>query len=183
MWIDPDNRIAESNDDNNVYTAPVLLMVSLEQIQATYCEFFVSQYTENSYEYSVGYGLDSENITWVADRLRYPAAGYMRYDRWLTEEENLAHPAIEDSRFNVQVPIPDGDNLYIRMTGWENDAFSDDFLGLLFVTISPEEYINADGLTDHRRSEGISTTTCTDGEPIGPDFFGFTAWWQVSRLE
>ena len=182
-WIDPDNRIAESNDDNNVYTAPVLLVVSLEQIQATYCEFFVSQYTENSYEYSVGYGLDTENITWVADRLRYPAAGYMRYDRWLTEEENLAHPAIEDSRFNVPVPIPDGNNLYIRMTGWENDAFSDDFLGLLFVTINPEEYINADGLTDHRRSEGISTTTCTDGEPIGPDFFGFTAWWQVSRLE
>ncbi len=89
-WINPDHRIAESNHDNNMYTAPQLILVSLEQIQASYCEFFVSQFTENSYEFSVGYGLDADHITWVADRLRYPAAGYMRYDRWLTEEENLS---------------------------------------------------------------------------------------------
>ena len=139
--------------------------------------------TENSYEFSVGYGLDADHITWVADRLRYPAAGYMRYDRWLTEEENLAHPAREDSRFNVELPVPEGYNIYIRMNGCENDAFFDDFLGVLFVTIGMDEYMTADGLTGHRRSEGISTVECTDGEPIGPDFFGFTAWWRVTRLE
>ena len=182
--IDPDNRIAESNDDNNTYIAPVLVMVSLDQIQASYCEFFISRYSEHSYEFSTGYGLDTDHITWVAYHLRYPADGYMRYDRYLTEEENYAHPSIEDPRFNIEVPVPNNNNLYISMTGWENDPTSDDFEGVLFVTIPPEDYMNADALQGHGFSEGYSSTHCRDGAPLtGTDFVGFTAWWQISRLE
>ncbi len=62
-------------------------------------------------------------------------------------------------------------NLYIRMTGWENDPTSDDFEGVLFVTIPPEDYMNADALQGHGCSEGYSSTHCRDGAPLtGTDF-------------
>ncbi len=183
--IDPDEQVEESNESNNRYTAPVLLQVSLEKIFInTFCEFFLMRYSEFFYSYSVGYGPDEGHITWNTYHLRYPLAGYVRYDRFDNDEGLYVYPSAEEIDYNVHVAVPAGNNLYIAMAGTEYDGGAlDDSMGSIFVTIPEADYLTADQAVSRHHSQGASNDTCHDAEPLQGGWLGFDAWFMVHRLE
>jgi len=183
--VDPDDRVDEGIETNNTYTAPVLLQVSLEKIYIiTFCEFFLTRYSEFQYSYSVGYGPNTDHITWDTYHMRYPVSGYVRYDRFDNDEGLYVYPSAEEVDYNVHVAVPAGNNLYILMSSTEHDGGGlDDSMGSIFVTIPEAEYINANQLVSRHHSEGASNDTCHDAEPLQGGWLGFDAWFMVHRLE
>ncbi|MBI9046649.1 MAG: thrombospondin type 3 repeat-containing protein [Anaerolineaceae bacterium] len=187
--IDPYDSISESNEENNVFETPVLMQVQLTKLFiGSPCESFLNNDSEHWFRFYVGHGPALHETTWVANGVRYPASGVVileRYQGWgesVPEENFYWHPADEDARFTVEVPVPPGERLYIKMAAYEDDAFAYDFMGYINANYGPEENYGHREDSYHADSTGPGTETCNEGTHVGWDYFGFRGWWKITRL-
>jgi hypothetical protein len=182
VTLDPENRIEEMNEDNNTYETPVLVRVEFTALQVPEwpCEGWLNQNGEIWFQLSTGYGSSWEDVTWVGYRVRHPASGVVRWNRndwppptWSIEGEE---------RFTFEFEIPVAEYLYISLLGYEQDGSSNQSMGEISVQYGLAENWGDGSDAHHARSVGIGTTECNEWEPIGPVFFGFEAWWRITRL-
>jgi hypothetical protein len=182
--IDPDNRIVESNDDNNTFVTPVLMRVQLMKLfVGSPCESFLSCDTEHWFTFYTGHGTTRSEVTWVGHSVRYPVSDTIILDTCDFDANLDWRPADEDARFTIEFPVPHEENLYVMIAGYEKDAFTDDFMGYINASYGPDENYGHDEDLHHARSSGPGVSDCDDGiTPVGWDYFGFEAWWRITRL-
>jgi hypothetical protein len=190
LIIDPDNTIEETEEGelNNVYETPVLMRVEFDELAAYPCESFLSGHSEVWFVLWAGYGPSRGEVNWAGGRRRYPSSGILRLDTyeaaWIDDPDAWAHwypSEAEPGRFIVEFEMPADENLYIMASGYENDVFSDDFLGHISADYGPD--VNYGHRPDERYHDESDNQGCSDeGAPISWDYFGLGAWWRITRV-
>lgn len=174
VLINPEQSVPESDYSNNVFYAPVLLHVSLEEIRdVSRCDPRYQSQTEHKYRYRVGYGPRPDDIVWTSTQ-DYPEWGYYVHESGSGRDSLF--PAGDESRFNVEIMVPHENYLFVQVEGWEVDFGEDDHQGMVFASYSEEIYFGADNMIDRRNSAGTGANSCEDHNyPSGETYFGFTA--------
>ena len=78
--------------------------------------------------------------------------------------------------------MPAGENLYIMMDGYEEDWTTRQSMGRIFAEYGPGANYGDRSDEYSSRSSGVATEECVEVEPVGPDYFGFEAWWRITRV-
>jgi hypothetical protein len=188
LVLDPDNVVEETEEGelNNVYETPVLMRVEFTELAAYPCESFLSTSSHHWFLLWVGHGPSRSEVQWFGDRMRYPSAGTLELDTYLDvggdDPDWFAHwhpSEDEPGRFIVEFEMPVNENLYVQAAGYEDDALADDMLGSVYGEYGPDANYGHRG--DPYRYESPNQG-CDEGEPIGWDYFGFHAWWRITRV-
>jgi hypothetical protein len=188
LILDPDDVIEETEEGelNNVYETPALMRVEFTELAAYPCESFLSTTSDHWFLLWVGHGPSRGEVQWVGDRMRYPWAGTLELDTYLDvsgdDPDWFAHwhpSEDEPGRFIVEFEMPLDENLYVLAAGYEDDALSDDMLGSVYGEYGPEVNYGHRDDTYHERSPNQG---CDEGAPLGWDYFGFDAWWRITRV-
>jgi hypothetical protein len=180
--VDPDNDIEETYEGNNIYETPAVMRVEFVglRVPSWPCEGFLHQEAEVWFLFWVGYGPPEGEIYWVGNRVRHPASGIVEWNRndspapiWSLEGQE---------RYTFEFEIPVGENLHIMIDGYEEDWTTRQSMGLITTDYGPDD--NYGGRSDqyHAYSTGLGTEECAEWEPIGPEYFGFDAWWRITRV-
>ena len=180
--IDPDNQIEEMNERNNIFETPVMMRVEFTglRVPGWPCEGWLHQNAEVWFLLSVGYGPSPDEVSWVGHRVRHPASGIIHWNRndWPPPIWSLDGQA----RYTFDFEMPAGENLYFYLTGYEQDGSSNDSMGHIEATYRPSANYGARPDVYNEWSTGPGTTECDAWEPFGPEYFGFEAWWRITRL-
>jgi hypothetical protein len=180
----PDSTIEEMNERNNVYETPVVMRVEFTELLAFPCESFLDLEAEHWFYLSVAHGPSPDEAVSVGGRRRYPASGTVELD---THEDVVGddpdywahwYPSQDDpDRFVVEFEMPVDDTVYIEASGYEDDPVQDDRLGYISAEYGPDvNYGDSDDTySDHSPDQG-----CNEGHPR--DYFGFYAWWRITRV-
>ncbi|MGB9299399.1 MAG: hypothetical protein WCD51_02270, partial [Anaerolineae bacterium] len=180
----PDSTIEEMNERNNVYETPVVMRVEFTELLAFPCESFLDLEAEHWFYLSVAHGPSPEEAVSVGGRRRYPASGTVELDTYEDrvgdDPDYWAHwyPSQDDpDRFVVEFEMPVDDTVYIEASGYEDDPVQDDRLGYISAEYGPDvNYGDSDDTySDHSPDQG-----CNEGHPR--DYFGFYAWWRITRV-
>lgn len=180
--LDPDNRIEEMNEGNNIFETPVLVRVEMTglRVPGWPCEGFLHQNGEVWFQFSVGYGPSADEVRWVAHRVRHPASGVIRWNRndnppliWSLEGQELT---------TFEFEMPASDTVYLYFSGYEQDGLTNDSMGYIEVNHGPDANFGARAEAHHARSVGRGTTECDQVVPFSLSYFGFEAWWRITRL-
>jgi hypothetical protein len=183
LTLDPDNRIEETYKGNNTYETPAVMRVEFVQLRLPGwpCEFCFDQEGELWFSFDVGHGPSRDDANWVGYRVRYPESGYheldlstpSRWDPWSLEGQE---------RYTFEFEMPVDENLYITIQGHEHDLTMEQSMGSILAEYGPDA--NYGGRSDayRSRSSGVGTEYCGQWEGIGPEYFGFEAWWRVTRV-
>jgi len=86
----------------------------------------------------------------------------------------------EPDRFIVEFEMPVGENLYVQAAGYEDDVGADDMLGSVYAEYGPE--VDYGHRPDERYYGRSPDQGCDEGAPVGWDYFGFEAWWRITRV-
>lgn len=181
--VDPDNVIDETDAGNNIYETPVLIRVEFLRAFAPHCnETGCSIFdcdSEHVFQVWAGYGPARSDVEWVGYNVRFPEHGEIRYcgrdpcDR--DEDWSMAG----NDRYTFEFEMPASDNLYVMVTGDEQDGPTNpDSLGVAQGEYMREMNYGADNTYDvsHGRE-----TPCDDAFCI-PCHEGLTAWWRITRV-
>jgi hypothetical protein len=188
LILDPDNTVEETEEGelNNVYETPVLVRVELTELAAYPCESFLATTSDHWFLFWVGHGPSRREIQWVVDRRRYPSLGTLELDTYLDvtgdDPDWFAHWHPSDDqpdRFIIEFEMPADENLYVEAAGYEDDVGADDMLGSVFGEYGPD--VNYGHRDDTYRYESPNQG-CDEGEPLGFNYFGFHAWWRITRV-
>ncbi|MDH4209343.1 MAG: hypothetical protein OEV76_10750, partial [Anaerolineae bacterium] len=188
LILDPDNTIEETEEGelNNVYETPILMRVELTELAAWPCQSFLSLSSDHWFLFWVGHGPSRREIQWVVDRRRYPSLGTVELDTYEDttgdDPDWFAHwrPSEDQpDRFIVEFEMPADENLYVQAAGYEDDAGADDMLGSVYGEYGPD--VNYGHRDDIYRNESPNQG-CDEGAPISWDYFGFHAWWRITRV-
>ena len=181
--VDPDNAIEETYEGNNIYETPVLMRVEFVQlgVPGYPCEGFLDQEGELWFLFDVGYGPSWDDANWVGYRVRYPESDYHELDtssssRW--DPWNLEGP----ERYTFEFEMPVDENLYISIQGHEHDITREQSMGRIGAEYGPDANYGDRSDEYSSRSSGVGTEYCGEWEGIGPTYFGFEAWWRITRL-
>lgn len=179
--VDPDNRIEEMNDGNNIFETPAQVRVEFTglRVPSWPCEGFLNQNGEVWFQLSVGYGPSWEHVTWVGHRVRYPVSGIVRWNR---NDEPPVWSLAEQDSYIFEFELPAAENVYINMYGYEQDGSSNQSMGVIAELFGPSINYGDNPDNHYGRSSGIGATYCDAWEPLGPTFFGFEGWWRITRL-
>jgi hypothetical protein len=188
LILDPDNTIEETEEGelNNVYQTPVLMRIELTELAAYPCESFLATTSDHWFLFWVGHGPSRREIQWVVDRRRYPSLGTLELDTYKDttgdDPDWFAHwyPSEDQpDRFIVEFEMPADENLYVQASGYEDDVGADDMLGHVLGEYGPD--VNYGRRDDIYRYESPNQG-CDEGAPVGWDYFGFHAWWRITRV-
>jgi hypothetical protein len=181
--VDPDNRIEETYEDNNTYETPVVMRVEFVQlgVPGYPCEGFLDQEGELWFLFDVGYGPSWDDANWVGYRVRYPESDYheldtsssSRWDPWSLEGQE---------RYTFEFEMPVDENLYISIQGHEHDFTREQSMGSIAAEYGPDANYGDRSDEYSSRSSGVGTEYCGEWEGIGPTYFGFEAWWRITRV-
>ena len=183
VTIDPDNRIEETYEGNNTYETPAVMRVEFVQLAVPGypCEGFLDQEGELWFLFDVGYGPSRDDANWVGYRIRYPESDYheldtsagSRWDPWSLEGQE---------RYTFEFEIPVDENLYISIQGREHDITREQSMGSIVAEYGPDANYGDRSDAYRSRSSGVGTEYCGEWEGIGPTYFGFEAWWRITRV-
>jgi hypothetical protein len=183
VTLDPDNRIEETYEDNNAYETPVVMRVEFVQlgVPGYPCEGFLDQEGELWFLFDVGYGPSWDDANWVGYRVRYPESDYheldtsssSRWDPWSLEGQE---------RYTFEFEMPVDENLYISIQGHEHDLTREQSMGSIAAEYGPDANYGDRSDEYSSRSSGVGTEYCGEWEGIGPTYFGFEAWWRITRV-
>lgn len=182
--VDPDNAIDEVSDRNNIYETPVVMRVEFVRLfTGSPCDSFLSCDSEFRFSLRAGHGPSSSDVTWVGGAVRYPESGevvvdtcgdeWYDYDGWYLDGQ---------PRYTFEFEMPVEENVYIMATGFEEDPITDDSLGLIFAEYGPRDNYGHNADLYHAQSTGPSVSECSEGPPLGWDYFGFDGWWRITRV-
>lgn len=189
LILDPNNTIEETEEGefNNTYQTPVLMRVEFEELAAHPCESFLSLSSSHWFLFWVGHGPSRSEAQWVADRRGYPWTGTLEMDTYRDSSGDdpdwFAHwypSEDEPDRFIVEFEMPVGENLYVQAAGYEDDVGADDMLGSVYAEYGPE--VDYGHRPDERYYGRSPDQGCDEGAPVGWDYFGFEAWWRITRV-
>jgi hypothetical protein len=187
LILDPDNTIEETEEGelNNVYETPVLVRVEFTELAAYPCET-TGVDSEQWFLLWAGYGPSLREVQWIDGSRRYPYSGTAWLDLYLGVGGEDAdwwapwYPSEEEpARFIVEFEMPPDQTLYIQAAGYEDDFFDDDFLGHINAEYGPD--VNY-GHTDQVYRNESPDQGCDEAAPVGWDYFGFEAWWRITRV-
>jgi hypothetical protein len=178
--IDPANRIEEMNEGNNIFETPVMMRVEFTGLRVPNwpCESWCNRYAEVWFLLSVGYGPSRDESYWVGHRVRHPESGIIRWDGI-----QLPHPTYSlegQERYTFEFEMPADENLYLILSGYEQDGNSNDSMGHIVVEYGPSANYGARPEDYHARSSGLGTTECDVW--MSSSYFGFEAWWRITRV-
>jgi hypothetical protein len=182
----PEDTIEEMNERNNVYETPVVMRVEFTELLAFPCESFLDLETEHWFYLSVAHGPSPDEAVSVGGRRRYPASGTVDLDTYEDavgdDPDYWAHwypSEDEPDRFVVQFEMPVDDTVYMEASGYEDDPAQDDRLGYISAEYGPDvNYGDSDDTySDHSPDQG-----CNEVAPPAWDYFGFYAWWRITRV-
>lgn len=188
LVLDPEDTIEETEEGelNNVYETPVLMRVEFTELAAYPCESFLSLSSEHWFWLWAGHGPSRSEVQWVGGGRRYPWAGTVEMDTYLDpgvdDPDWWAHwyPSEEEPyRFALEFEMATDENLYIQAAGYEDDPLSDDLLGQIYAEYGPDANY---GHRDRTYRDQSPDQGCDEGAPIGWDYFGFEAWWRITRV-
>jgi hypothetical protein len=85
-------------------------------------------------------------------------------------------------RYTFEFEIPVGENLYISILGHEHDITREQSMGSVVAVYGPDANYGGRADTYSSRSSGVGTQHCGEWEGLGPEYFGFEAWWRITRV-
>jgi hypothetical protein len=185
--VDPDLVIPDANRGNNTFETPVRIRVEFLQLQVPdhVCEGFLDREGELHFRFRVGLGSSQDEASWL-DR-RYPESDYYELDMsvWGEEPAHWRTPwRVERAeRYTFELEMSRNENLYIQIAGYEHDPTREQPMGRIEVEYGP--FVNYGDSPDEysARSTGLGTEACEEYHPIGVEYFGFRAWWRITRVE
>jgi hypothetical protein len=183
VTVDPHETIDEMNNRNNVYETPVVMRVEFEQLYGGGwpCEPGWDREAELSFLFWVGHGPSADETYWVGHRVRYPESGILELDTTVGEDRPVWSLEGQE-RYTFEFEMLADDNLYIMIAGYEHDTTRSQSMGRIEREYGPAaNYGHSDGAYDDW-SSGPGTVECEQAEPIGPEYFGFQAWWRITRV-
>lgn len=181
VTIDPDEIITESNEGNNDYTVPASVTVRFIPE-----EFFSERSGENLlqcraeayFRIEIGHGHTLDDAEWVS--YRYPESGELVFlvDHFICAGDDPG-PWIPGEEYHREIQMPNDENLYIRLSGWERDGSvgARDSLGEIFRTYTPEDNYGEGSTGWTWSTEG----SCNDARPYGTP--KFQARWRIEIIE
>ncbi len=198
--IDPDNRIDEMDERNNICETAVVMRVEFMGVNNTPCEFtwdrpacwpfycgdthcLACDRSEHVFWLWAGHGLSPDEITWVAYDVRFPADGKLVA---CFGSDCLGKSPPEDwrmegnPRYTFEFEMPVGESLYVLVTGAEQDVVTDDdSMGEVLAAYAPRTNWGA----------RVESYTDTYGRPSpcdDPDCYvcreGLWAEWRITRV-
>lgn len=183
VLLDPDNAIAETNEDNNTYETPVRMHVQFTKLRwGDPCESFLSPglIAEYNFRINIGHRSPEGETTWIAHR-RYPWAGDITVDwtDWTTEDDWVLE---DDADFDFQFDMPPDHELVIYAEGYEDDPgiAADDYAGRVDQSYGPD--VNYGDSNEEYHFASTDWHECHDGTPLGWDTNNFHIWWRINRI-
>lgn len=139
--VNPDLIIEEENYDNNAFITERTTRIRFEPL-----EFFSGRNGESRlvcraeayFNVQLGHGSNEDDISW--EQVRYPETGVLIYqvDNPLWCHGQMPGPWIPT--FYMEVDVPQNENLYLRMQGWEvDDPGDNEYLGEIYQVYTAEE--------------------------------------------
>ncbi|MGC9334666.1 MAG: hypothetical protein ACP5JJ_10990, partial [Anaerolineae bacterium] len=185
--LDPDLAIPDGNRGNNSFETPVRMRVEFLQLQVPdhVCEGFLDREGELHFRFRIGLGSSQDEAYWL-DR-RYPESDYYELDMsvWGEEPAHWRTPwRVERAeRYTFELEMSRNENLYIQIAGYEHDPTREQPMGRIEVEYGPS--VNYGDSPDEysTRSTGPGTEECEEYHPIGVEYFGFRAWWRITRVQ
>lgn len=185
--LDPEDRITESNEDNNIYETPVTMRVEFISVWAHHCnENSCSIFdcdSEHVFHVYAGFGTDRHEVNWVGRNVRFPEDGHLRA---------CGGPAICDTdpdedwrmegneRYIFEFEMPADEDLFIMVTGAEQDTISNnDSLGYVLHSYGSDE---SWGDREATYSDDYGERCICDDTFCIPCSNGLTAWWRITRV-
>ncbi len=184
VTLDPDNHIQETFKGNNTYETPAVMRVEivLLGVPGYPCEGFLDLEGELWFLFDVGHGPSRDEADWVGYRVRYPESGYHELDTSPGEYPWAPWSLEGQERYTFEFEVPVGENIYISMLGREHDATREQSMGSIVAEYEPDANYGARSDAYHAKSIGVGTEYCGEWEGIGPEYFGFEAWWRITRV-
>jgi hypothetical protein len=188
--VDPDDSIDEMNEDNNTFSTPVQMRVEFRKLSAGLhvCEHWLHHHAEVYYDMWVGRGTSESEVDWFR-HVRFPASGEAMIDRYAQAYDDEPAPVWnleDDDAFALDLEVPDGERLWIRIEGHEADVGDDDAMGTILRSYGAADNWGDGTSTGWIMSTGYGTTDadCDEDRGIGNvDYFaGFSASWGIARL-
>jgi LysM repeat protein len=175
--VDPDDLIAESDETNNSFGAEGLVTITFTplgfRVPDRAGENHLQCRAEHYFNISVGAGYSIHEAEWTTQRFpRHDELHDVQTTSWLCNEEPDSY--VPSESYQLELVIPNGQNLYVRFKGWETDTGRDDYLGEILTEYSLDENFGA-GTHNWIQSTGGS---CNDARPYGNPYF--TAKWQIT---
>lgn len=181
--LDPENAIAETNEDNNIYETPIRMHVQFTKLRwGDPCESFLTpgQVAEYYFRINIGHRSPDGETTWIAQR-RYPWSGNITVDwtDWTTEDDWVLE---DDADFDFQFDMPPDHKLVIYAEGYEDDpgVSMDDYAGRVDQSFGRD--VNYGDSDDEYHFTSTDWHDCHDGTPLGWDINNFHIWWRIERI-
>lgn len=169
--VNPDQTIEEENYDNNAFNTERTTRIRFEPL-----EFFSGRAGESRlacraeayFNIQLGHGSNEDDISW--EQVRYPETGVLVYqvDNPLWCHGQMPGPWIPN--FYMELDVPQNENLYLRMRGWEvDDPGDNEYLGEIYQVYTADEDFGTGEYS------WINATGGVDG--------GFQARWRIETIE
>ncbi len=158
--VDPDNRIEETDERNNIYETTVVMRVEFLGISNRPCSdewdedgctpLFCNEGnaigagsdSEHVFRLWAGHGPSRDAVVWaVGDGVRFPASDEAKayWGPSMCDDADMGGWRLDgDGRYSVEFEMPAGENLYVRAQGREADVITDDdHMGEIFEQYRP----------------------------------------------
>ncbi len=181
ITVDPDEEITESDEGNNTYTAEGLVKIRFDPIELRPGNEYMYQRAgehelhcraEYYFEMYVGHGHAVNEAEWVMKR--FPSSGEVIYVLDTYSCSGSSDSFRPHENYDIEIVVPSGEDVYVRVKGWEVDAGDNtDYLGEILVE-HPAEENYGEGTHGWFTSSGGS---CNDARPRGDP--QFVARWEI----
>jgi hypothetical protein len=168
--VDPDNRISETNEENNTFSNFGLKTVRLETLHFRWAgsdprmgENRFQCRAEHYFEIHLGHGTSLNTVEWMT--VRFPLYGELHQYNSNCAGTDDSYTPTEDHY--IEMVFPENENIYVRFEGWETDVGQNDYLGEVLYEHPPEENYG-EGTHGYVASSGGS---CNDAQPYGDPSF------------
>jgi hypothetical protein len=181
LVLDPENTIAEEDEDNNIYERPLLMRVEFQEIRTGHYLESNLDHAEYVFWARAGHGPSVADIDWVGEPLRCPESSVFLscvLEATCPIPDTGGHFGLGGEHYTLEFEVPASDNLYVSMWGHEVDPpgvdiliSAPDFVGEIFAEYGPDADHGDGGGPPSRMiagdySEGDAITTfraCCEG--------------------